>query len=52
MLKWLLTRLAFWIMRCGLVITVHDKVSNFNIHIIGAKTVGIAWTLLTRPTLT
>ena len=46
MLKCLLTRLAFWIMRCGLIITVHDKVSNFNIHIIGAKNVSIASTLL------
>ena len=52
MLKCLLTRLAFWLMRCGLLITVYDKVSNFNIHIIGAETVGIAWTLLIRATLT
>ena len=52
MLKYLLTRLAFWLMRCGFLITVYDNVSNFNIHIIGAKTVGIAWTLLIRPTLT
>ena len=52
MLKCLLTRLAFWTIRCRLVITVHDKVSNFNIHIIGAKNVSIAWTLLIRPKLT